>query len=221
MAQVLRLTGYGPSVYTWAARLALAEAGAAFDLVDVDPFTEAGQAQLIPLHPFGRVPVLEHGAFRLWETAAILDYVDAEFAGGQMTPGTARPRARMRQVIGIVDAYGYWPLVRQVFAQRVFGPLQGEAADEAEIAAGLDRAGPVLTALEAIAAEGLVLNPGRVTLADCHLLPMLAYFAQAPDGAETLGAYPALGAWYAAMEARRTVRDTMPALGVEMTGETG
>ncbi|QIE44113.1 glutathione S-transferase family protein [Pseudohalocynthiibacter aestuariivivens] len=220
MPDALRLTGYGPSVYTWGVRLALAELGADYTYVEVDPFAEDGRADLTPLNPFGRVPVLAHGDFTIWETAAILDYIDAEIAGGRMTPVAPQARARMRQVIGIVDAYGYWPMVRQVFANRVFRELDGAPVDEAEIAAGTEHAAPVLTALEAIAAEGLVLDAVRVTLADCHLVPMLTYFAKAPEGALALKRCPALGTWLAAMHARPTISNTMPDLGAEMTGET-
>lgn len=212
MGDALHLTGYGPSVYTWAARLALAEAGAAHEFTDADPFTADGQAALAGLHPFGRVPVLEHGGFRLWETAAILDYVDAALAGGRLTPAEPMARARMRQVIGIVDAYGYWPLVRQVFAHGVFRPLEGGAGDADEIAEGLTRAAPVLSVLDEIAAEGLVLVPGRITLADCHLLPMLDYFARAPQGRQALDRYPALRDWVGAASSRDTVRATRPRL---------
>lgn len=102
----------------------------------------------------------------------------------------------MAQVVGIVDAHGYRPFVRQVYAHRVFRPSVGEPAEEAEVARGLAAAGPVLTALEAIAAEGLALDGGARTLADCHLAPMLAAFVQTPEGSAALTAYPALAAWW-------------------------
>ena len=205
----LELTGYRHSVYTWAARLALTEAGAGFDFVNLDPFTAEGLAALTPLQPFGRVPVLEHGVFRIWETAAILDYVDAEFAAGRLTPDAPRARARMRQVIGIVDAYGYWPLVRQVFSQ---GFYAGDAGDPAEVSAGLMQAATVLDALEEIAVEGLVLTPDAMCLASCHLLPMLDYFVRVPEGGRALQARRALTRWYEATRARDAAMRTRPDL---------
>ena len=208
----LHLTGYGPSVYTWSVRLALAETGAAYRFTDVDPFTDQGQTALAGLHPFGRVPVLDHGGFRIWETAAILDYVDATFGGGRMTPEAPAARARMRQVISIVDAYGYWPMVRQVCSQVVFAPMEGAVPDTADIERGLARAAPVLAALDQIAAEGLVLAPGAMSLADVHLLPMVDYFALAPQGRAALGRTRALEHWYARLCARGTVQATRPVL---------
>ena len=53
------------------ALVALEEKGAADRIAPVGPGTLRAPAHLA-LHPFGRVPVIEHGAFRLYETQAIL-----------------------------------------------------------------------------------------------------------------------------------------------------
>jgi glutathione S-transferase len=57
--------------------------------------------------------------------------------------------------------------------------------------------------------EGLV-GP-RVCLADFHLAPMLAYFAEAPEGAQVLSDFPKLTDWWQTMRQRHSVRDTDPA----------
>jgi len=199
---VIRLAGYRYSIYTRIARLALIEKGVAHELAEVDPFADPPPADLLALNPFGRVPVLQHDGFTLYETAAILRYVDAAFPGPALVPNDPRAAGRMAQVIGIADAHGYWPLVRQVYAQLVFRPFEGLAPDPAEVAAGLAAAGPVLDALEAIAAEGLQLAGGPLSLADLHLAPMVAAFASAPEGAALLAARPALARWWQAMAQR-------------------
>src|SRR6266478_5495835 len=65
------------------------------------------------LHPFRRVPTLVHDDFVLYETQAITRYIDEAFAGPAFQPVQPRQRARMAQVISIIDAYGYVPMVRQ------------------------------------------------------------------------------------------------------------
>ena len=48
----------------------------------------------------------------------------------------------MDQLIGVIDSYGYWPMVRQVFSHGVFRPAMGQPADRPEVErglAGLDR----------------------------------------------------------------------------------
>jgi glutathione S-transferase len=174
--------------------MALIAKGASFAEAEVNPF-----APLLPPdypHPFDRVPVLSHGNFTLYETAAITRYVDLVFPGPPLVPPTAQGGARMTQVIGIADAYAFRPLVLQVYAQRVFGPAFSQPSDEALIRSGLAAAPTVLSALDSIADEGLVLNRKGLTLADCHLAPMIAAFAAAAEGSAMLTTCPALVAWW-------------------------
>ena len=206
------LTGYHLSVYTWAARMALAAKGVRFGTREIDPFEPENREAMRKLHPFGKVPVLEHDGFRVYETQAIMDYVDGAFDGPALTPVTPKHRARMRQVMGIVDSYVFQPLVLGVFVHRVYRPLVGESVDEAAIAAGLETAGPVLDALEEIAAEEQTLVPGRLCLDTCLLWPMLGYFRMAPEGAEMMSARPALAAWAAWAERCDAARESRPEL---------
>ncbi len=201
---MVELIGYRYSVYLRIARLALEEKGVAFRHVEVDPFGDVPPWYLA-LQPFGRVPVLRHGDFTIHETAAIGRYVDAAFDGPALVPAEgragARAAGRMQQVIGIVDSYGYRPMVRQVFAHAVFRPAAGEVGDWAEVLAGLEAARVVLGALEGLV-EGRWMAGDAVSLADLHLGPMMAYFVAAPEGAAMLAGYPRLSAWWARMRAR-------------------
>ena len=88
----------------------------------------------------------------------------------------------MDQIIGVVDSYGYWPLVRQVFSHRVFRPAIGQPVDEAEVGRGLAGAAKVLAALEALAAPDAFLVGPTLSLADLHLGAMIAYFTAASEG---------------------------------------
>ena len=212
MSEGVTVHGYRYSVYTRMVHMALFEKGVGFDVAEVDPFGDDLPPGYRDLHPFGRVPVLCHGGFCLYETAAITRYVDAAFPGPPLTPTDARGIARLAQVIGIVDSYAYWPLVRQVFAHRVFHPMVGEAGCEREIATGLAASERVLDVVDRIAAEGLVLTGTAVTLADCHLAPVIAYFALAPEGKDALAQRPALSRWWRSVEAVASVVTTDPGI---------
>jgi glutathione S-transferase len=205
----LVLHGYRYSVYVRIARLALVEKGVAYDRVEVNPFAPDVPASYLALHPFNRVPTLVHDGFTLYETGAITRYIARAFPGPSLQPTDpqADPQAlaRMDQVIGIVDAYAYWPLVRQVFSHRVFRPRSGQPGDEAEIARGLQASTKVLAALEPLVGEGL-------TLADLHLGAMIAYFVQAPEGRQALSHHPRLAAWWARLSARPSFAATEPGL---------
>lgn len=194
-ATPLSLTGYRHSIYTRIARMALLAKGATFSEVEVNPFAPP-LPQDYP-HPFHRVPVLTHGSFTLYETVAITRYIDIALPGPPLVPTDAKAAARMVQVISIADAYAFRPLVLQVYAHRVFRPLEGLPPDEKLIATGLSAAPAVLAALESIADEGLSFGPDSLSLADCHLAPMIAAFCAAKEGAVLLSRYPALSQWLA------------------------
>ena len=59
-----------------------------------------------------------------WGWAPAYD-IDRAFSGPALQPAEPQALARMDQIIGIVDAYAYWPLVRQVFSHAVFRPPDG------------------------------------------------------------------------------------------------
>lgn len=216
MSTPVVLHGYRHSVYTWIARMVLVQADVTFDTVEENPFADP-PVVVRKLHPFGRVPTLVHDDFVIFETTAISRYINREFANDTLTPDCAKAQARMDQVIAITDSYGYVPLVRQVFAHAVFRPWEGERVDPEQITAGIDAARPVLAALDRIAAEGHVLNAATITLADCHLAPMIGYFLQADEGRIVMEDVPALARWWDLIAHTPSLVATQPKRGVQST----
>ena len=210
----LVLHGYHYSVYLRITRLALAEKGVAYERVEVNPFSPDVPAAYLALHPFGRVPTLVHDGFALYETGAITRYIDRAFPGPSLQPRNARALARMDQIIGVVDSYGYWPLVRQVFSQRVFRPANGQPTDETEVARGLAGAAKVLAALEDLASSDTFLVGPTPSLADLHLGAMIAYFTAAPEGAAMLDRHRLLAGWWERLGKRPSMVATAPGLPV-------
>ncbi len=202
------LHGYQHSIYSWAVRLVLSEKGVDWDWSEVDPFSEPERAAR--RHPFARVPVLVHGSFALYETVAILHYVDEAFDGPSLQPQGAPARARMRQVQAIADAYAYWPMVRMVYAHRVFPARHGGEGDKTVAREGLARARPVLDALEGLTGEGPHFGGAAPSLADLHLAPILAAFAEAPEGGALLAGRRRLRTWLETMQARPAFAATRP-----------
>lgn len=203
------LFGLERSVYTRIARLALEEKGVAYSMREVEIFGPAG----VPdghwkRHPFGRIPVLRHGSFTVYETNAINRYVDESFPGHPLQPSTARPRARMNQVIGILDSYLYRPMVWGVFVQRVAVPRQGGTPDESLVASSLASSCNGLDVLENLMGDAPFLAGKTISLADLHALPMLRYFCLVPEGLAALKPHVRLYRWYRAMLVRPSVVDT-------------
>lgn len=214
----LTLYGYRYSVYTRIARLVLAFRGLDYQTCEVNPFATPPDANLARVSPFQFVPVLDHDGFVLCETSAITRYVAARFTGPALVPDEVKSAARMEQVMAIIDAHGYWPMVRQVFSHAVFRLAMSEPVDQSQIALGLKAATSVLTTLDGIAAEGLVLNPRQMTLADLHLAPMIGCFAMADQGRAALDAYPALQGWWQNMSRHPAYAATDPGLATLAAG---
>ncbi|MEO3999051.1 glutathione S-transferase family protein [Mesorhizobium sp. CAU 1732] len=148
------------------------------------------------LHPFGKIPAFEHGALRLFETAAITRYVDEAFDGPSLQPVTPPDRAVMNQIIGLLDAYAYRAMVWDVYVERVSKPRDGVSSDETRIAAGLQTAGICLRTLASLKRDGPWLLGDYLTLADLHAAPIFAYFLKAPEGRAMLAAHPPLETWW-------------------------
>jgi glutathione S-transferase len=203
--------GAAYSVYVRIVRLALAEKGIAYRLQEVDVFAEDGPPpDYLARHPFGRIPAFEHDGFRLYETSAITRYVDETFAGPRLQPDDAKRRARMNQIIGILDSYAYRPLVWDIYVERISAPQEGRAADEAKIAAALPRAALCLDVLADLMDGAPFLAAETLTLADLHAAPMFAYFQAAPEGAALVAERPALTAWWRRIAGRPSMTATRP-----------
>jgi len=210
----VELYAYKYSVYAWIARLVLAEKAVSYDYVEVNPFAANVPDGYLAMHPFRRVPTLVHGDFVVYETGAITRYVAATFPGAALQPTDSRGRTRLAQIISVIDAYGYWPMVRQVFSHRVFRRRTGQPVDESEIRSGIVASERAVAALEALAGGGAYLIGDELTLADLHLAPMLAYFAAAEEGRLVLARHRKLSAWSELMRVRPSFIATDPGLPV-------
>ena len=200
------LYGLERSVYTRIARLGLEEKAVAYTLQQTEIFGPEGvPAEHRVRHPFGRIPALRHGEFSLYEVGAIARYVDEAFAGPPLQPTATRERARMNQVISILDSYTYRPMVWGVFVERVSKPLAGESTNERLIEQSMAASKVVLAALSDLLGESPYLAGARLSLADLHAYPMLRYLELTAEGASALSEYRNLVAWMDSMRQRPSV----------------
>lgn len=209
MAGAVTVFGAAYSVYVRIVRLTLEEKGVPYRLEEVDIFAEGGPpAEHRARHPFGRIPAFEHDGFRLFETAAIARYIDEAFDGPALMPRTPQARARVNQITGQLDSYGYRALVWDVFVERVRAPQEGRASDAAKIAVGLETAETVLATLDDLVNDtggGPYLVGAALMLADLHAAPIVGYFRQAPVGAALLARHPQMARWWDRMAGRESV----------------
>ena len=204
------LFGASYSVYVRAARLALVEKGVSYRQIEVDIFSQDEVPdEYLQRQPFRRIPALEHEGFRLYETGAITRYVDEAFDGPPLMPSGLHARARVNQVLSVIDSYLYRPLVRCIYVERCLRPCDGRLPDEAKIASALPLARTCLAALDELLdpVGPFVAGPGP-SLADLHLAPMAAYFSRAREAAALMRNCSRLSRWWEVMRARPSMAAT-------------
>ena len=205
----IKLLGLGISVYTRIARLALEEKGIDYRFEEVDVFAESGiPPDYLALNPFGMIPTLLHDELVLFETAAITRYVDEISPGPGLQPDLPAERARMNQIIGVLDSYCYRPMIWDVYVQRLVVPAGGGQPDEKTIATALPDLRKLLSQLARWRGESGYLACASISLADLHFYPMLSYFVETGEGHDMLSEFPRLQQWMQSMEARRSVQAT-------------
>ena len=207
---------YGPSysTYTRTVRLALEEKGAAYQLVEVDMLSgKHHEPEHLARNPFGPVPAFEHDGFGLYETDAIIRYIDDAAPGPKLTPASGKDRARMSQIIGIVNSYAYPAIIGKLFWQRGVVPMMGGQSDEKVIEDCLPRVRLCLDEIERIMGNSPWLAGADLSLADLMLGPIAAYMAMTPENEALMAVRPGLGRWCMAMVARPSMARTAPKLG--------
>jgi glutathione S-transferase len=205
-------TLYGPafSTYVRSARLALEEKGVDYNLVEIDFLQGPMPAEQIERHPFARVPAFEHDGFQLYETTAICRYIDEAFDGPALQPGNVQERARMNQIISILDNYTYPCTVGQLVIQRLVMPMLGNDPDESAIAAALPEIDTNMTTIAALRGNNTFLAGNQLSLADLHFAPIYDYFKNTPESGPILDKTPGLGDWWNEMSGRASLQKTPP-----------
>lgn len=131
-------------------------------------------------HPFGRVPVLEHDGFSLYESQAILRYLDRVLPTPALTPVDPKAAGRMDQVMNVNDWYLFQGVGNVIGFHRVVGPrLLGLTPDEAAIEAAMPPAHAVFKELVRLLGEQLYFAGDAVSLADLLIAPQIDFFTTA------------------------------------------
>ena len=183
----------------------LEEKGAPYRLARLAPKS----AEHLALHPFGRMPVLAHKEFRLYETQAILRYLDRVLPTPPLTPADPKLAARMDQVMNINDWYLFHDVGNVVIFHRVVGPkVMGTTPDEEAIKAAMPKAHVVFDELARLLAQQIYFAGDTLSLADLMVAPAVAFFTLTPEWSVLGAPHANLVAWLARMQARPSMQAT-------------
>jgi glutathione S-transferase len=188
--------------------IALEEKHAPYRLAPV-PAGQFRTPEHLGRHPFGRVPVMEHDGYSLYETQAILRYIDRIVPEPALTPKDARAAGRMDQLMNINDWYLFQGCGNVITFQRIVRPkITGAAADEQAIAGAMPKAHQVFSVLAAALGEQPYFVGTAVTLADVLIAPPMDFFAATPEWEPLTREHPNLRSWLARMNERPSLKAT-------------
>ena len=205
----LVIHGIPGSPFVRAVQIGMEEKGAPWRMEVLNPAETKGEIHL-KRHPWGRMPAVEHDGFGLYETQAILRYIDQAFDGPSLQPADPRAAARMNQIIGVNDWYLFPKAVAVIGFQRIVGPaLMGITPDEALCAAAEPEARRCVAVLDGLLGEGAFLAGDSFSLADAMIGPQLDFLAATPEGDAAM-AGTRLMAWLERMQARPSFEATLP-----------
>ncbi|MGZ5186097.1 MAG: SRPBCC domain-containing protein [Caldimonas sp.] len=203
-AATITLFGLAPSSYTRTARLALAEKGIAYTFSECMPHGP----EILAVNPFGRLPALTDGDFALYETSAIVRYLDECFDGPRLIPESIAERARCEQWTSAFNGQVYDAVVVRYIRQYFFP--KGDQPDRAVIDSALAGMPATLAIFDRGYAGSSWLAGETISMADLFLMPVLAYLERMPEGPALLAATPHLRRVLAAMRERPSFSATEP-----------
>ncbi len=208
---------HGPnfSTYVRSVRLALEEKSAPYELHEVNILGgEHAKPEHLARNPFAKVPSFTHDHLTIYETSAILRYIDRAFPGPALQAADAKLAARGDMVMSIVDSFGYGSIIGKLVWQRMVTPMLGGTPDEDIVAGSLDQVKLCLREFDRLLGHHHHWFGGdNVGLADLHLAPVFGYLMGTAEGREMVGHHSHLHAWFGRMAERPSMKKTEPVFG--------
>lgn len=205
----MSLTLYGTplSPYTRAASITCIERGVDYTLEMVGP-ADLQAPSYVEKHPFRKIPALSVGGQRIYETAAIVRYIDSiGEAGASLQPSDPLERALSDQWISTTVSYLYVHAFNNFAFMRTLAPAFDIPVDEERLADSKERTRGFLAVIaQAIEAEELGKN--RPHLGDIVTGAVLAPLRTFEEGAEMVRNQPAVESWLAQLESRESFAKT-------------
>ena len=197
--------GFPRSTFVNIVRLVLTHKDVAYTFDDLEPVM--GKPEHLALHPFNRVPIFRHDDLTVYETSAIVSYIDEAFEGARLTPSDVRARARMNQWISAINSYYYPYMIYHLTHELIVFPELGIASDDKVVAHAMPKVELALGVAERELAHGdKYLLGSSLTLADFYLLPSTFALGLTEQGKAMYRNFPAFCRWRDRMEELPTTR---------------
>lgn len=201
---MIRLHYHPFSIYARRVLITLLEKGLSFDPVTVDMAARQHRSpEYLALNPYGRVPTLEEDGLVLYESAAIMQYLEATHPQPALTPADAKGRALVDMHLRLCDAQMGAPTGTIIFPKRF---MPKERWDMTAIDAAQKAVIKHLAIVEQQLGNNEYLVGNRYSLADIAYIPFIEFL---PLMEITPG--PAVAAWRERLLVRPSSVQTRPA----------
>jgi len=179
------------SPYAWRVHLALEHKGVPHEIKTVDMGGgELRSDAYVAMNPRSKVPAVRDGDFTLYESAAILEYLEDRYPDTRkLYPRDPELRARVRRLICEID--NYWFPATMKLAQNLYFKSDEANWSEVEITEGTEGLLKELAFFESQVDHGSL--AGELGAADLALYPMLAHLARYELRRPGLGLTDAIG----------------------------
>lgn len=200
------------SPYAWRVWLALEHRQIPYELKTMSfSAGDLTQPAFLAINPRHKVPAIVDGDFALYESTAIVEYLDETYPGGaSLFPGDTRQRAIVRRLVQEADQY-YAIAMERIVDQVLFTPE--EKWDHEAIADARAALATELARWEHCAA-GTYLAGDSVSAADFTLYPLLALTKRMerkkPDLDVAAMTGPNVSAWMQRIESLPCLHKTWP-----------
>lgn len=183
--------------------------------------TPLGAPEIFQIHPLGKMPVLRHGDFVLFESKAIATYLDRSFGGPQLIPSDPPLAGLTEQWVSFVNTIVDHTLIRTYLYAYITAMQTVRPPDRGAIDAVLPDVRKQIGILDNAVAKAGYLVGDQFTLADLNLLPLLDRVMLAPEGAEALASTAHLSRYFEKHATRpsfqRTASTAAPPARAKMT----
>jgi glutathione S-transferase len=199
----MKVFGHPWSINTRKVLATLAEKETDYELILVD-LPRGGQhaPEHLARHPFAKAPVIEDDGLMIYESAAIMRYVDGKYGSPPLVPRTPRNAALMDQWIGVGQTYFGEPahalLVETIF-KRVRGMGEPDLARIKKLKSDLEKP---LDVMEGWLGWRPYLSGDDFSLADLAFMPFFEYMSRLDAACDLIATRQNVANWWQTVSKR-------------------
>lgn len=194
-----QLYGFPASTCTQRVLIAQHELGINLDFHSINLLTSEQKSEAhLARQPFGKVPALIDGAFTVYESRAIINYLVRKYGNGSsLLPSDAEKLARVEQ-FSSVESTALTPELTTISQHRVFAKFRpGFVVSDKAVEEAVEKLKVALTVVNTWLGQHAFLAGDDFTVVDIAFYPV-AYivFEQTEEGKQLLAAQPNVAAYW-------------------------